>query len=48
MLTYEEWLEETEMPKCEDAYWQYLDYVANMEVIEDKYEFGYNCEEEII
>jgi hypothetical protein len=45
MFTYEEWLEETGMPMCEDAYWQYLDYVANMEVIEDKYEFDNDCEE---
>ena len=30
---------------CEDAYWQYIDYVANMEVIEDKYEFDNDCGE---
>lgn len=31
MLTYEEWLEETERENNEDSYWEYLWYVENAE-----------------
>ena len=31
MLTYEEWIEETERENNEDSYWKYLGYVENAE-----------------